>query len=231
MSQTDSLEERLRVSFKDPSLLRLALTHRSYANEARSPVAESNERLEFLGDALIGLAVAREVYERYPDRPEGELTALRSALVRGETLARIADSVELGRHLIMGKGEEASGGRGRPSNLATAFEALVGALLLDSGYGVAAAFVIRAASDEMLAADRRRDHKSSKSLLQELVQRGSVAGPSYRVVEVSGEDHTRLFTVEVSVAGEVVGRGMGPRKALAEAEAANEALRAMGHDL
>ena len=228
MSHTDSLEERLGVSFNDPSLLRLALTHRSYANESQSPVAESNERLEFLGDALIGLVVAHEVYERYPDRPEGELTGLRSALVRGETLARIADSMELGRHLIMGKGEDASGGRSRPSNLATAFEALVGALLLDGGYEAATAFVIRATSDEMLAADHRKDHKSPKSLLQELVQREAVAAPSYRVVDVSGDDHDRQFTVEVLVAGEVVGRGMGRRKALAEAEAAEDALGAMG---
>ena len=226
-----SLEQGLGVSFRDRDLLRLALVHSSYLNENLGAFAESNERLEFLGDALIGLVMAHQVYGAYTDMPEGELTALRSALVRGDTLARVADSLHLGRYLVLGVGEEASGGRERPSNLAAAFEAVAGALLLDQGYDVAAAFVRRALSEELSAIESQKAPSNAKSVLQELVQGRGEASPTYRIVEVTGEDHARRFTAEVVVSDKVIGRGTGRRKSSAEQEAAKEALKALGHDV
>ena len=222
-----SLADELGFSFNNGDLFSLAFVHSSYVNENPEAFPESNERLEFLGDALVGLVVAHELYQRYPDRPEGDLTALRSALVKGETLALIADSLQLGQYLLMGKGEEASGGRKRPSNLAATFEALVGAVFLDQGYDEARDFVLRVLSDALSSVGKRISLKNSKSLLQELVQGKGKAVPSYRVVEVTGEDHARTFTVEVVISGAVMGSGTGSRKSTAEREAASEALRAM----
>ncbi len=230
MDQLDSLEDSLGVVFRDKELLRLALIHSSYVNENPEEYPESNERLEYLGDAHVGLVVAHELFERYPDRPEGELTALRSELVRGETLARIAQSLRLGQYLFMGKGEEANGGRERHSNLAAAFESLVGALLVDQGYGASRDFVLRILSDEIASVTKRSGApKNPKSTLQEIVQRRGGPSPSYRIIEVSGEDHEREFTAEVVVRGEVVGRGTGRRKSLAERAAAQQALEVLGY--
>ena len=223
-----SLADELGFSFNNGDLLSLAFVHSSYVNENPAAFPESNERLEYLGDALVGLVVAHELYQRYPDRPEGDLTALRSALVKGETLALIADSLQLGQYLLMGKGEEASGGRKRPSNLAATFEALVGAVFLDRGYDEARDFVLRVLSDALSSVGKRISLKNSKSLLQELVQGKGKAVPSYCVVEVTGEDHARTFTVEVVISGEVMGRGTGSRKSTAERQAASEALSAVG---
>lgn len=227
MPRLGPLEKSLGVSFKDRDLLRLALVHSSYVNENPGEPAVSNERLEFLGDALIGLVTAHELYNRHSDLPEGELTTLRSALVRGETLAAVAGSLHLGDHLLLGKGEEASGGRERPSNLAASFEALVGALFLDQGYEVTCSFVLNALSKELSAVDRLEVPSNPKAELQELVQGEGNAPPSYRVVEVSGKDHDRHFTVEVIVSGKVKGSGRGQRKSHAEQEAAREALKAL----
>ena len=230
MRQPDSLEQVLGISFKNGELLRLALVHSSYLNETPEELPESNERLEFLGDGVLGLVVAHELYERHPDRPEGELTAMRSKLVRGETLARIAEKLELGRYLVLGKGEEASGGRQRPSNLAAAFEALVGALLLDQGYEAAEAFVLGALADELSAVDRPTVPKSPKSLLQEVVQGRGLAAPTYRLLEATGQEHERRFTSEVVIADKPIGRGSGRRKSEAEQQAAREALKSLDVD-
>ena len=173
-----STVERLYESFVDRSLLRLALTHGSYSNEHPDASAESNERLEFLGDAVVGLALAEEIYRRCPDLKEGQLTAIRSAVGRGDTLARVAASLGLGERLYMGKGEAAGGGRHRASNLAAAFEALVGALFLDQGYRAASKFVVNVLADELSDAAERPVVKDAKSLLQELVQ-GPRSRPSH----------------------------------------------------
>ena len=226
-----SVQEELEVVFRDPELLRLALVHSSYLNENPGVFPESNDRLEFLGDALTGLVTAHRLYQMFPSRTEGELTTLRSALVRSEALAGAASRLKLGQFLLLGRGEEAGGGRERPSNLAGAFEALVGALFLDQGYDAARDFVLRALSPELSALDRCRLPENPKSLLQELVQVDGAPAPSYRVVKVSGEPHARQFMVEVEVAGRVLGRGDGPRKSNAEQEAAGEALRALEHDV
>ncbi len=231
MGQLEELEAKLGVTFRQRGLLELALVHSSYINEFPGIVPESNERLEFLGDALLGLVMAHELYQRYPGRSEGELTSLRSALVQDEALARAARSLDLGRHLVMGRGEEASGGRERPSNLSGAFEALVGALLLDQGYEPARAFVLRALGREIAEVGQRGALQNPKSALQEALQGRKQPPPSYRIVEVSGKDHARTFTAEVLVSGQVMGRGTGRRKIDAEQEAAREALKALGYVL
>ena len=231
MLQADRLERDLGVSFRDRSLLELAFVHSSYLNENPEALPASNERLEFLGDALLGFVVAQDVYQRVPGGSEGDLTSLRSDLVRGETLARVADSLQLGEYLILGKGEEASGGRDRESNLAATFEALVGALFLDQGYGPARDFVSRILSEKLTAVASSGVSQNPKSLLQELIQERGEGSPSYRIVDVSGEDHAREFTAEVLVSGNVMGRGVGRRKALAEQEAAKSALGDLGYDV
>jgi ribonuclease-3 len=229
LGPTNTALDRLSTSFKDEALLQLALTHGSYVNEHPQASLESNERLEFLGDALVGLAVAEEVYARFPDLPEGQLTAIRSALVRTETLARVADSLGLGASLSMGRGEEASGGRQRSSNLAAAFEAVVGALFLDQGYETAHDFILETLENELAVAGERGTLKNPKGLLQELAQGKGEGLPSYRVLETEGEHHPHRFQAEALISGTVVGRGTGRRKSLAEQEAAGDALKKLGH--
>ena len=226
-----SLESAIGASFRDQDLLRLALVHRSYLNERPDAAPDSNERLEFLGDALVGMVVANELYQRHPDWSEGELTRARAQVVRGETLALVAERLQLGRYLFMSRGEEAGGGRERERNLAAAFEALVGAVLLDRGYEQAGELVLRVLSEEMstLAADGLP--QNAKSALQELVQGQGHPSPIYRIVEVTGEDHAPMFTAEVTVADNVAGRGTGARKAEAEQAAAADALEGMGEQL
>ncbi len=220
----ESLEQRLGVTFRDRAHLRRALVHGSYLNENRDLLDESNERLEFLGDALIDLAVAHELYALHPEWSEGELTASRSAMVRDDSLARLASALDLGQHLLMGRGEEASGGRERPSNLAAAFEAVVGALFLDQGYEAARDFVFRVTSTHLPDLIEQDAPKSPKSALQEMAQGQALGTPSYRIVEETGLDHQRMFTAEVEVGGTVMGRGAGRRKAQAQEEAARQAL-------
>lgn len=226
----DALEQTIGVQFKDRDLLRLALVHGSFINENPDLFPESNERLEFLGDAVVGLVIAHRLYLDYEGKPEGTLTAMRSALVRGETLARVASSMELGSYMVMGAGEDADGGRLRPSNLAAAFEALVGAILMDRGYRSARSFVLRALADELAEVGELQATKSSKSLLQEVVQGRGLPLPIYRIVESTGPEHEMSFTAEVLVADQVVGRGTGGRKSAAEQKAAREALKALDHE-
>ena len=227
LQQIGPLEEALGISFRQKDMLHLALSHSSYLNENPGVLPESNERLEFLGDALIGAVVAHELFRINPSWSEGELTQARSALVRGDTLADVAESLNLGHHLYMGKGEEEGGGRQRPTNLAAVFEALVGALFLDQGYEAASDFVLRVLLPELSTLGQQAALKSPKSVLQEAVQARGMPPPSYRIVEVKGSDHARSFTAEVTVAGQVLGRGAGGRKSLAEQEAAAEALKAL----
>ena len=224
MALQDSIEVGLGVSFSDKSLLQLALTHSSYLNEDASVEAESNERLEFLGDAVLGCIVAHDLYVRAPHRPEGDLTSMRSDLVRGDTLAQIARSLRLGQFLFMGKGEEGGGGRDRDSNLAAAYEALVGAIFLDKGYDAARDYVLGTFTDELNSASSRPIVKNAKSRLQELVQKHGSDAPSYRIVDIKGQDHARQFTAEVLIAGQVMGKGVGSRKSTAEQEAAQQAV-------
>ncbi len=226
MTEPDSLQEILGVSFKDTTLLQQALVHRSYLNEAPEGFSlESNERLEFLGDAFLGLAVADKLYRDYPDFHEGNLTKLRSALVRTDTLARVARSLNLGKYLYLGKGEDESGGRLKRRNLACAMEAVIGAVLIDQGTEIARGFVVQLLSDEFEPTVEEKLRKDPKSKLQEIMQSQRQSTPVYRTVDSSGPDHEREFTVEVLVDDALLGRGKEKSKRRAEKEAARDALQ------
>ena len=219
----DALQRALSVDFSDPTLLREALTHRSYLNEINH-AWPSNERLEFLGDAVLGVISTDYLFHRFPELGEGELTNLRSALVRTETLARFAQEINLGHYLFLGRGEELSAGRRRPGGLACAFEALLGAMYVDAGYDAARTFALRFLEPELTAVLEGRLHKNAKSVLQELVQARLQQTPTYHLIEESGPDHAKAFTVEVRVGNRVLGRGHDRSKRGAEQAAAELAL-------
>ena len=219
------------MTFNDPALLELALVHSSYLAEFPGVYPGSNERLEFLGDALVDLVVAHELYSRFPDRPEGQLTQMRAALVSKEALARVADALDLGRSLVMGRGETSSGGLERESNQANAFEAVVGAIFLDQGYQVASRFVLDVMAAPMQAVfEGEEPPKHPKSRLHEEAMARGLAPPDYRVIAETNVDRQLEFTVEVVIDGTATGQGRGRRKAHAEREAARQALKAMGYD-
>jgi ribonuclease-3 len=217
------LQKALGVSFNNPSLLEQALVHSSYLNE-NPAIAASNQRLEFLGDAVLGLVIAQELYRRLPQSSEGKMTELRSWLVRGDALSRLAKSISLGSYLYMGKGEEASGGRDKPANLAGALEAAMGAIFLDQGFNTARDFILKLMGKELDKALSQGVEADYKSQLQELIQARHQPAPTYQVIEATGPDHDRSFTVEVRLGDTVLGRGRGKSKKSAEEEAARSAL-------
>ena len=225
MSDLNEFQTRIGLRWHDESILREALTHSSYVNE--HPEMLSNERLEFLGDATLGLVLARRLFEDYPDLDEGELTRRRSLLVRGKTLAALARELGLGEALFLGKGEEMSGGREKATNLAGAMEAVVAAALLDRGWEEAERFVLRILDKDIEKLHQELDI-DYKSRFQAEAQARYHATPSYRIVDAAGPDHNRRFTAEVLVDGEVAGRGSGRSKKLAEADAARAALEKLG---
>ena len=220
-----SSKARLRLKFKNPALLRQALVHTSYLNENPGIDVGSNERLEFLGDAALGVVVAEQLYNEYPLVDEGKLTELRAHLVRRDTLARAAARFELGSYLQLGRGEDAAGGRTRPTNMARAYEALVGAIFLDGGMRSARAFIKRSLKEELQALRKRGMPHDPKSRLQEIVQSRWQTTPSYRLVKSEGPDHARRFTVQVLVGGKPFGSGEGRSKQMAEKEAAQVRAR------
>ena len=219
-----NLEERLGYRFHDPKLLEHALTHSSYANEHRSSGITSNERLEFLGDSILGLIVAEHLFRTHPDMPEGELTRTRAALVCEDSLHEVALTLDLGSYLRLGKGEAAGGGRTRASILADATEATLAAVYLDGGFGAARSIVQNFILNKEREKAVDRDYKTS---LQEYVQRTPGQSVSYRLVEELGPDHDRVFVMEASVNGKVVGRGRGHTKKEAEQLSAKAALEQM----
>jgi ribonuclease-3 len=219
------LQQTLGVSFSDLSLLEQALVHSSYINENPGFALISNERLEFLGDAVLGLVVAEELYWDFPQFSEGELTRLRAALVRRETLARVARAIRLGDYLYLGKGEEASGGRGKPSNLAGALEAVIASVFLDQDLTVTKELILRLFNEELERVVSRGAEVDYKSQLQELAQAKQQPAPAYQVVEATGPAHDRRFTVEAKIGDTVLGRGSGKSKKTAETEAARSALQ------
>jgi len=211
-------------NFKDAALLDLALTHRSWVNEHKG-VRSSNERLEFLGDAVLEFVVSKELYKKFPGEEEGYLTALRANLVNTVSLAGVAKKLDLGPLLNLSKGEEESGGRANPSLLADTVEAIIGAIFIDRGILDAEKFI----TESLLVETEKRASeplKDPKSLLQEHVQSKSFPAPKYQVVEENGPDHDKKFVVEVIVSGQVWGRGEGKSKSVAEQEAASSALKA-----
>lgn len=230
MSTLTELQEVIGFPFEDDSLLREALVHRSYLNENPSFPSRDNQRLEFLGDALLDFVAGDYLYRRYPEMREGQLTSLRAALVKEETLARFAQALDLGCYLYLGRGEEENGGRERPSLLADAFEALVGALYLDGGLKAAQRFILRflEPETERVLEGELRDYKS---LFQEEAQRGFQATPLYRTIDERGPDHNKVFTVEVLIEEKVYGQGEGTTKQAAEQEAARQALEKIASDM
>ena len=215
-------------SFRDSSLFERALTHRSYLNEHPDVALDDNERLEFLGDAVLDFVTGAWLYNRFPEMREGRLTSLRAALVKTDALAAFALRVGLGGHLRLGKGESESGGRGRASLLADAFEALLGALYLDQGLPAVKDFLEALLPEEVeriLAEEADRD---AKSMLQEWSQAELGLTPRYRTIAEEGPDHAKMFTVEVYIGDKVAGRGEGLSKQAAAQAAAGDALQRMG---
>lgn len=220
------LEARLGVRFRDPRLLRIALTHPSYANEHPEEGSETNERLEFLGDAVLGLIVAETLYASHPLVEEGRLTEWRAQLVCGPTLSRVATRLNLGGELRLGRGEETTGGRTREGNLERAFEAIVGAVMLDQGLDEARTFAHHALAAELAALDEDSSVLNPKGALQQLAQ-GRFGRPHYVTTLEEGPEHARQFTIEVRMDGEVFGVGSGSSKQTAEKAAAREAISAI----
>ncbi|MBP7875718.1 ribonuclease III [Candidatus Woesebacteria bacterium] len=211
-------------NFQNPLLLETALTHRSALNEKLSQATESNERLEFLGDAVLELVSSEYLYQRCTTEPEGILTAYRSALVKTTTLAKVAQKLQLGERLYLSRGEESTGGRANMSLLADTVEAVIGALYLDQGYAAAQSFIaehILSLLDDVL---QKRLYKDAKSDLQELVQAKKWPTPEYRVIEATGPDHEKEFVIEVVINNESFARGEGKSKQIAQQQAAAAAL-------
>ncbi len=216
------LETALGYKFQNITLLQNALTHSSYANERWRDSLASNERLEFLGDSILGMITAEYLYRTFPKRPEGELTRIRADLVCETTLARIANQLQVGSYLLLGKGEEQGGGRARPSILADAMESILAAAYLDGGFPAARQLVHR-----FLLADVPAEHLRNvdyKTLLQELVQQHKNQVLQYTLTGESGPDHAKEFQVEVTLNGTVVGAGGGSSKKRAEQNAAHQAI-------
>lgn len=227
MGRADLLAEQLGLPIRDRRLLAQALTHTSWLHEHPGEAAGHNERLEYLGDAVINLAVSEALYARHPDDDEGILSARRAAIVSSTGLATLATRIDLGSYLSLGEGESARVGQQRPSILASGFEALAGALLLDIGWDATRDWLIATAGPEIEAGLPPGLLKSPKSRLQEATQRASGGRPAYRVIEAAGPDHDKVFRVEVTVAGEVLGLGNGPSRRVAETAAAAEAVEVL----
>ena len=224
MTDLAALQQTLGISFNDPSLLEQALVHSSYINENLGFAPASNERLEFLGDAILGFIVAEELYQRFPQFSEGKMTKLRSALVCRDALSRMARAISLGNYFYLGKGEEASVGRRKPANLAGALEAVIAAIFIDQGLAITRDFILRTVDKELNKVLSRGVEADYKSQLQELIQARQQQTPTYKVIEAVGPNHDRRFTVEVRVGNTALGRGSGKSKKTAEAEAARLAL-------
>ncbi len=225
--ETTTLEQKIGVSFKNKDILLTALTHRSYLNENPSWKLDHNERLEFLGDAVLELAVTEELYGNYPN-PEGELTNWRAALVNAVMLAQISAEFDLNDYILMSRGEAKDTGRARQYILANAIEALIGAIHLDQGYGVAAAFIKKYVLKELPRIIEHRLDRDAKSRFQEQAQDKVGVTPNYEVLKEWGPDHARQFKVGVYVGKELVADGEGPSKQEAQQAAAEAALKAKG---
>ena len=221
------LQEKLGYLFREEALLRLALTHPSVAHES-SGSTPHNQRLEFLGDSVLGLVLTRELYEKFPELGEGTLTKARAQMVNQRTLAAEAERLGLGDHLVLSRGEENSGGRKRPSALADAYEAILGAIFLDGGYTSAEEFILRSFRDAFGELNQVPNLDNPKGELQELLQARSSEAPSYELTSFSGPDHDRVFECAVWHHGVELGRGQGKSKKQAESHAAVAALQQLG---
>ncbi|MEA3442091.1 MAG: ribonuclease III [Chloroflexota bacterium] len=223
MQDWENCQKSLGVVFDNQSLLRQALTHSSYVNEHPDAPLPSNERLEFLGDAVLNFTVAEKLYKEFSDLPEGKLTAIRASLVCRDALVKVASSLKLGDYLLLGQGEEASGGRMKPSNLENAMEAVIGAIYLDQGLPKVKRFILNKLEPRLRKIKTKGIAPNYKALLQEFTQEKRKSTPVYQLLEATGPAHARRFTVAVTVEGEVLGEGTGKNKKTAETEAARSA--------
>lgn len=217
----EKLEAKIRYEFKNKELLKLALTHSSYANEHQKGKLENNERLEFLGDAVLELASSEFLFEAYPGEPEGKLTRMRASMVCEPTLAYCARDLQLGDYLLLGKGEDATGGRKRDSILSDALEALIGAIYLDGGFTNAKEFIKRHILNDI---EHKQLFFDSKTILQEMVQKNSSEKLSYELIGESGPDHDKEFYVRAWIGTQAVSEGKGRTKKAAEQQAAYRAI-------
>lgn len=225
----EPLEKNLHYDFKDINLLKKALTHSSYANENKLKITDNNERLEFLGDTIVSLIVSQYLYKKYPNYPEGELTKIRAKVVCESSLAFAAQKIELGKYLLLGKGEESTGGRERESILADATEALVGAIYMDSDFETVNELLLQNfEADIVYAVAKGALFIDYKTELQENLQKITRAKIEYRVVKEEGPDHNKIFYMNLIVDNKIVGTGTGRSKKEAEQMAAKEALLVMG---
>lgn len=223
MSSLDELQARLGHQFREPALLRLALTHPSISHELGAS-QNHNQRLEYLGDAVLQLVLSRELYDRYPQHDEGPLTKIRAQLVNQVSLAEQGRLLGLGEHLILSRGEHLNGGRERPSILADAYESVLGALFLDGGYDVARVFILQTFQAVFADIESASAVDNPKGALQEILQAISTEAPQYQVLSATGPDHDREFECAVLHKGGEIGRGKGKSKKLAESHAAAAAL-------
>ncbi len=220
-------EKTIKYEFKDKEKLKLAFTHSSYANEHKKNKSECNERLEFLGDSVLSLVVSEYIYNNFPQMPEGELTKFRASLVCEGTLAELSRTINLGENLLLGKGEEGTGGRTRDSILADAFEAVIGAVFLDGGIDEAKSYIMRIMMPEIDIMKKSFRTLDCKTSLQEFIQKTSKSAVLYSIIAEKGPDHDKLFVSEVSHDGKVLGIGEGKSKKEAEQNAAYNALIAL----
>ncbi len=221
----NDLEQQIGVRFHDPNLLLQALTHRSFANENAADEIGDNERLEFLGDAILDFIVGEMLFHRFPEMPEGDLTRLRSALVRTEALAEVAAAMNLGDYLRMGKGEASSGGRRRMTNLCNSLEAFVGALYLDRGIDTVRDFILPRLEGRLAYVLEHNLHKDARSEVQEWCQAVIGITPKYQAVAAYGPDHEKEFMVEMFISNRVIARGVGHSKQAAAQAAARMAMK------
>jgi ribonuclease III len=228
MDRLDEFQSLILYRFRNMDLLSEALTHKSYLNEIRNPDLKDNERLEFLGDAVLDLVTSERLCALNPSAPEGELSKMKSRMVSERALARIAGRLELGRFLSLGRGEDLTGGREKPSILADALEAVIAAIYHDGGYNAAQQFILDRFSEEFGAANRAAEMVDYKTELQELCQRRFDTLPKYHVLGEWGPDHEKVFEVELIILGDKAGGGRGKSKKEAEQEAAREALEKFG---
>lgn len=227
-SKEESLEKRIGVAFDNKGLFHQAFVHRSFLNE-NPKIKESNERLEFLGDAVLEFAVSEHLFSKFKNEDEGHLTALRARLVNTVSLAQTAKELGIGELLYLSRGEEKSGGRTNSGLLADTVEALIGAIFIDQGINKASGFIekfILKKIPEIV----KTPLKDSKSMLQEFVQANGYPAPSYKVIKEEGPDHAKEFTVEVLVGGKPYARGSGPSKQIATQKAAEEAIKVWEHE-
>ena len=228
MNKLKAFEEIIGYRFVNEELLKNALTHSSYANENRQKNVVYNERLEFLGDSVLSLVVSNYIFENYPNLPEGDLTKTRAAIVCERSLCACAQNIEMGNYLILGHGEEQTGGRTRASILADAFEALIAAIYLDSNFSVVREWLLGQLYDTIVSAVNGKTFTDFKTALQERVQVHGAVDIRYEVVGESGPDHRKTFTVHVFINNELMGMGEGSSKKNAEQMAASDALAKLG---